>query len=331
MLNNMCGMLVASVIVKVLSESVGTHGRLVFAACTLGNVGQIPLALASAACTDGLEKFADREGECHVDSEAMVGFGISVGSIAVWTIGQHLLRPVVEAPAQSQASEPSLVGRQDKVSAYRELDERTSGSERASKGGAAESEGEAGTETDIGAVDEENADGEDAQDGSHGERSKQALGGISPAAERRPVVPFHEKPATGVKHKVPLLIPSPPLLLLIGRIRGLIRSRVARSLCLGASIQKRNQCHPKGTTAAQSYLSSSHSPLTFFAFSPRPDLPSPRPPSPSPCLGSLSLPSCKRGANSCTASSVHQSWPLSGACSWAVRLSRPCFTATARR
>jgi hypothetical protein len=96
LLNNCCGLLMGYVIVTLWPQHVGKYRKLVLAACSLGNVGQIPLALASAACTDGLDKFASREGDCEFDSEAMVGFGISVGSLAVWTLGKHLMRPDVE-------------------------------------------------------------------------------------------------------------------------------------------------------------------------------------------------------------------------------------------
>lgn len=89
LLNNLFGMLLGYVIVTVLPTQVGKHRNLVLAACSIGNVGQIPLALASASCTNGLDKFADRKGDCQLDSQAMVGFGISVGSIAVWYAHAH--------------------------------------------------------------------------------------------------------------------------------------------------------------------------------------------------------------------------------------------------
>ena len=108
LLNNLCGMLVGMAIITAMPEAVGTHRRLVLATCTLGNVGQIPLALADAACTDGLDKFASRIGDCKVDAQAMVGFGISVGSLAVWTLAPILLRPdgtaQVGAPGSSAAA-----------------------------------------------------------------------------------------------------------------------------------------------------------------------------------------------------------------------------------
>jgi hypothetical protein len=56
-------------------------------------VGQLPLALVSAACADGLEKMALRGGICDDDSQAMVSFGLAVGSILIWTAGPALIRP----------------------------------------------------------------------------------------------------------------------------------------------------------------------------------------------------------------------------------------------
>jgi hypothetical protein len=120
LLNNVCGMLVGCVIIAALPEAVGNHRRLVLATCALGNVGQIPLALADAACTDGLDKFSHRPGDCKMDSQAMVGFGISVGSLAVWTLAPILLRPPdVTAPAHPPSSDTGAAG--DKALAYAQL------------------------------------------------------------------------------------------------------------------------------------------------------------------------------------------------------------------
>jgi len=144
LLNNLCGMLLGYVIVTVLPKQVGKHRNLVLAACSLGNVGQIPLALASASCTNGLDKFADRDGDCQSDSQAMVGFGISVGSIAVWTLGQHLLRPPKEDVLDSPGTNTHRAEPAGKPSAYAELDEEIGICEM--KGAASSDEKQEGTE-----------------------------------------------------------------------------------------------------------------------------------------------------------------------------------------
>jgi hypothetical protein len=132
LLNNVCGLLVACVIIAVLPEAVGNHRRLVLATCALGNVGQIPLALADAACTDGLDKFSHRPGDCKMDSQAMVGFGISVGSLAVWTLAPILLRPPgVTAPAHPPSSDTGAAG--DKALAYAQLHDDAAGHPSASE------------------------------------------------------------------------------------------------------------------------------------------------------------------------------------------------------
>jgi hypothetical protein len=97
LLNNMCGMSLGYIIVTMLPTQVGKHRRLVLAACTLGNVGQIPLALASAACTEGLDKFASRTqvGDCDSDAQAMVGFGIRSLSCLSPPPPSHILPPHV--------------------------------------------------------------------------------------------------------------------------------------------------------------------------------------------------------------------------------------------
>ena len=127
-LNNLCGFALGFAIVSLLPRQVGRNRSLVLAMCSLGNVGQIPLALSSAACTDGLDKFAGRETEntCEFDAEAMVGFGISMGSLAVWTLGRHWLRPCQDEDCQdaARACERVKARTQGRASAgYAELDE----------------------------------------------------------------------------------------------------------------------------------------------------------------------------------------------------------------
>ncbi|KAJ1476498.1 hypothetical protein T484DRAFT_1907829, partial [Baffinella frigidus] len=103
------------------------------AACTIGNVGQLPLALVSAACSKGLEKMALREGACNEDSTAMVSFGLAVGSILIWTAGPYLIRP----PNDSREKPPNPLQAEMDVEA--EIDQR-SGLEWAG-GGSARSNG----------------------------------------------------------------------------------------------------------------------------------------------------------------------------------------------
>mmetsp|Transcript_1900 Transcript_1900/g.4275 ORF Transcript_1900/g.4275 Transcript_1900/m.4275 type:complete len:458 (+) Transcript_1900:53-1426(+) len=90
-LNILFGILFGRALIHFWGHRMGGNKGVVLASCAIGNVGQLPLALAAAACNDGLPKFDKRDGDCDEDAIAMVCFGLWIASVTMWTLGGYLI------------------------------------------------------------------------------------------------------------------------------------------------------------------------------------------------------------------------------------------------
>mmetsp|Transcript_13291 Transcript_13291/g.30592 ORF Transcript_13291/g.30592 Transcript_13291/m.30592 type:complete len:396 (-) Transcript_13291:184-1371(-) len=90
-LNFAAGLVCGLALLKLFPQKSDKFKGLVLASCALGNVGQIPLALVPSACSSQIPKYAIHGANCVADAQAMVAFGLWIGTIMIWTVGKYLM------------------------------------------------------------------------------------------------------------------------------------------------------------------------------------------------------------------------------------------------